>query len=85
MTTQDIIITTLIITQLATCTLSVYVYRKLNLKFMDLEERIDWVLEALEDLKDFLSNCEFEIDSKIDKIKEGLDDKDDDVDWWKKG
>lgn len=87
MTTSNIIIALLVVSQITTCVIAYRLYRDLLLDSEDIAERIDFVLEALDDLRDYLRAHSYETDERIAEMQEEQEEVVDldDPDWWKRG
>lgn len=86
MTTSNIIIALLVVSQIATWVLAHRTYKAMMMYLDDVAERIDFTLEALEDLRDFLRAHSYETDERIAEMAEEREETVDldDPDWWKK-
>lgn len=87
MSASSIIIMCLVVSQIVTCCFAYKVYRDLVIDNEDVSERIDFVLEVLDDLKDYLRAQSYESAAKINDMEKQLEESVDldDPDWWKKG
>jgi hypothetical protein len=85
--TTNIIIAALIVSQIVTCGLSLWVYRVLSRESEDIACRIDFVLDALDCLRDYLKSHSFETDERIAEMQEEREQAIDfdDPDWWRRG
>lgn len=83
LTTTDVVIACLVALQLITCGLALYVYRSLTREAQDTAERIDFVLDALDSLRQYLQG--YNDRTIVDDDQEAEETVDlDDPDWWKK-
>lgn len=84
----NIIIAVLIVAQITTCVIAYRLYRDLVIDNEDVSERIYFVLEALDDLRDYLRSHSYETDEKLQELEDVVSEETvdlDDPDWWKRG
>lgn len=87
MTASSIIIALLVVSQITTIVIGYRLYRNLLLDSQDIAERIEFVLDALDDLRDYLRAHSYETDERIAEMEEEREEVVDldDPDWWKRG